>query len=100
MKFWFCEKCGKRITDEDLAAGEARDKAAKGMFCRSCSVGVVTVQMDAINLDTIEDKTTAAPKPVSTPAEPPAHAREAAPAPLRLRSRPIAAICPPDGTRN
>ncbi len=48
MKFWFCEKCGKRITDADVTAGLAADKQAKGVYCKSCSVGVVTGQIDAI----------------------------------------------------
>jgi hypothetical protein len=48
MKFWFCEKCGKRVTDVDIAEGDARDKKAKGVYCTDCGVGINTVELDAI----------------------------------------------------
>ncbi|MBE7462934.1 MAG: DUF1080 domain-containing protein [Planctomycetes bacterium] len=48
MKFYFCEKCGKRILDRDIAAGEARDKKLRGMFCGDCAAGVMTMESVAI----------------------------------------------------
>ncbi|MBI3831142.1 MAG: hypothetical protein HY291_16605 [Planctomycetes bacterium] len=48
MKFYFCETCGKRVTEDDMAAGEARDKKLKGVFCKNCSVGVMTMEMAAL----------------------------------------------------
>jgi hypothetical protein len=48
MKFWFCEKCGKRVTDGDLEQGNARDKKARGMYCSDCAPGVMTVELPAI----------------------------------------------------
>ena len=52
-KFWFCESCGKRLDENDLREGEAKDKKLKGVFCRSCAVGVSTMSADVITLDTI-----------------------------------------------
>jgi hypothetical protein len=65
MKFWFCEKCGKRVTDNDIAEGDARDKKLKGVFCADCAVGVMTVEMDAI---TDVQLARATPKHPATPA--------------------------------
>ncbi len=48
MKFWFCEKCGKRLTEADFDSGQAADKQAKGVYCKSCSIGIVTTQIEAI----------------------------------------------------
>lgn len=42
MKFYFCEKCGKRITEHDVSAGTASDKKLKGVFCVECGIGVTT----------------------------------------------------------
>ncbi|MBE7465151.1 MAG: hypothetical protein HS116_16870 [Planctomycetes bacterium] len=44
MKFYFCEKCGARLTEQDLARGEANDKKLRGVFCRDCAVGVLTLE--------------------------------------------------------
>ncbi len=44
MKFYFCEGCGQRITEHDLAAGEGRDKKLKGVYCSNCAVGVMTME--------------------------------------------------------
>src|SRR5438128_2411626 len=43
MKFYYCETCGKRVTDEELASGRARDKQVKGIFCQDCKDGVSTI---------------------------------------------------------
>lgn len=43
MKFYFCEKCGKRVTDDDLEHGSARDKKLRGVFCKECAEGVLTM---------------------------------------------------------
>ncbi|MCZ7648028.1 MAG: DUF1080 domain-containing protein [Planctomycetota bacterium] len=44
MKFFFCETCGKRLTDGDLAAGQGRDKKLRGVFCSACAQGVMTLE--------------------------------------------------------
>lgn len=44
MKFYFCETCGSRLTEQDIAAGKARDKKLKGVFCQTCAVGVTTME--------------------------------------------------------
>jgi hypothetical protein len=36
MKFYFCETCGKRITDEHV-----RGKGLKGWYCSGCAEGRV-----------------------------------------------------------
>src|SRR5471030_778784 len=45
MNFYFCESCGKRVTEDEITQGKARDKKLKGVFCVSCSVGVNTMEM-------------------------------------------------------
>lgn len=42
MEIFYCVTCGKRLTDKDVAAGHARDKKLKGIFCKTCAVGVTT----------------------------------------------------------
>jgi hypothetical protein len=44
MKFYFCETCGKRLTEHDIDDGVARNKKLKGVFCRECAVGVTTME--------------------------------------------------------
>jgi hypothetical protein len=43
MKFYFCEICGKRITELDIQKGAGRDKKLKGVYCENCAVGVTTM---------------------------------------------------------
>ena len=43
MKFYFCETCGERVTEEDLARGEGRNKALRGVYCNECAAGVTTL---------------------------------------------------------
>jgi hypothetical protein len=47
-KFYFCETCGKRVTDVDIERGGGRDKKLKGIYCKACAVGVMTIEFDAI----------------------------------------------------
>lgn len=54
MEFFFCEKCGKRLTDQDIQAGKARHKQVKGVFCSTCAEGVMTVEFEAISPEMIE----------------------------------------------
>ena len=44
MNFYFCEACGKRVTEKDIEAGSARDKQLKGVYCTTCSSGVLTME--------------------------------------------------------
>lgn len=42
MKIFFCEGCGKRLTDSDIEHGSAVDKKMAGIFCQKCGAGVST----------------------------------------------------------
>ncbi len=44
MKFYFCESCGKRITEKDIDSGEGKNKKLKGVFCTACAVDVMTME--------------------------------------------------------
>ncbi len=44
MKFYFCEGCGKRITDKDIDAGLGKNKKLKGVYCKGCAAGVMTME--------------------------------------------------------
>jgi hypothetical protein len=35
MQFWFCETCGKRLTDKDLEEGAARNKSSRVFSAKS-----------------------------------------------------------------
>lgn len=48
MKFYFCETCGKRLTERDIEDGAARNKKLKGVYCSNCAIGVST--LDSIPL--------------------------------------------------
>ena len=50
MKFYFCETCGKRITDGELEEGSARNKQLKGIYCEDCALGVSTNEFEPIKL--------------------------------------------------
>ena len=73
MNFYFCETCGKRVTEIDIERGAARDKKLKGVYCQSCAVGIHTMDMAAINLDLLDKKSDApeAPSPVAPAIEVP-----------------------------
>jgi DNA-directed RNA polymerase subunit M/transcription elongation factor TFIIS len=49
-KFFFCETCGRRISDLEIENGSGRDKQAKGYYCKVCADGVMTVGFDAVRL--------------------------------------------------
>ncbi len=44
MNFYFCENCGRRLTEHDIRKGSAKDKKLRGVFCIPCSEGVVTME--------------------------------------------------------
>ena len=44
MNFFFCEACGKRVTDADLEHGLAKDKKLKGVYCKACAANVNTIE--------------------------------------------------------
>jgi hypothetical protein len=48
IKFWFCETCGKRISDSDIQCGAGKDKKLKGVYCNDCSLGVTTTEFTAL----------------------------------------------------
>ena len=50
MKIWFCENCGKRVTETDLNQNLGRDKQAKGVYCVACEASVQTQSFDALQL--------------------------------------------------
>ena len=37
MEFWFCEKCGVRVTEKELAAGASRNADTGVVFCTKCT---------------------------------------------------------------
>ncbi len=47
-RFYFCETCGKRITDKQILEGLGRDKKLKGIYCKTCAVGVTTMEFEAL----------------------------------------------------
>ncbi len=81
MNFYFCETCGKRLTEDQIKEGAACDKKLRGVYCKACAVGVST--MDVLPLTPAEARKLlekAAPPPSSPPVSPAAE-------PRRLRSR-------------
>ncbi len=48
MKFYFCEGCGRRVTETDISSGAGKDKKLKGIYCKACAIGVST--MDSLPL--------------------------------------------------
>lgn len=55
MKFYFCETCGKRLTENDIEGGVAKDKKLKGVFCRECSIGVTTMETMPLTKDQAQE---------------------------------------------
>lgn len=66
MKFYFCEGCGKRITENQIASGQARDKKLRGVYCTTCAGGVST--LDTLPLSNEEAKKLLKNKSDSEPA--------------------------------
>lgn len=54
MAFYFCERCGRRLSEVDLAQGLAKNKKLKGVYCEPCSDGVSTIEMDAVSLNELQ----------------------------------------------
>ncbi len=44
MNFYFCEACGKRLTEHQIESGAAKNKKLKGVYCKACSAGVMTME--------------------------------------------------------
>ena len=63
MNFWFCETCGKRLTDQDLEAGKARDKKLKGVYCADCATGISTQEMAIVTDAQIHERLQSEPPP-------------------------------------
>ena len=66
MNFWFCETCGKRLTEQDLEAGKARDKKLKGVYCADCATGISTQEMAIVTDAQIDQHRAAEPEKIST----------------------------------
>lgn len=71
MEFFFCEKCGARITDQDIEAGKGRNKKLRGVFCTSCATGVMTLEeiplSDNEAKELLKKEGAGAPQPSSPP---------------------------------
>jgi hypothetical protein len=63
MNFYFCEACGKRVTEHDIEAGRARNKQLKGVYCVNCAAGVMTMEMQAVSPDELRKVVDAAKQP-------------------------------------
>jgi len=44
MRIFFCERCRKRLTDDDVAKGLAVDKKFNGVYCKGCAEGVEVLE--------------------------------------------------------
>ena len=88
-KFYFCEICGKRITDVDIEQGRAHDKKLKGVYCQKCSLGVETVERLAVVEEPVA-RTPRNPLPRITPVlrAPPQSVPRAVNSPIPLKSSP------------
>jgi hypothetical protein len=67
VKFYFCETCGKRITDKQILDGLGRDKKLKGVYCKDCAVGVTTTEFDAVQDLPLPDPAKAQSRPRLVP---------------------------------
>lgn len=67
MKFYFCETCGRRLTEDDISRGQGRDKKLKGIFCTSCAVGVMTQEMQAVDEPALDAGTPIKHEPSAAP---------------------------------
>lgn len=74
MKFYFCEKCGVRLTEKDIAAGAGKDKKLAGVYCTACAAGVLTMELLPVTDEEIAAQKAAAKAPPPqppTPVQPP-----------------------------
>jgi hypothetical protein len=98
-KFYFCETCGKRITDVDLEKGAGRDKKLKGVYCSACAAGVMTMEFTALTDQKPHGTgtTSAAPAPKPAPAEAPRPSglHRVPPKPVDVHARPPSVRKPP-----
>lgn len=51
MQFWYCENCGNRLTEKDLEEGRAANKQLRGVYCKTCATGVMTMEFDALTVE-------------------------------------------------
>lgn len=90
MKFYFCETCGKRITEQEINEGLGRDKKLKGVYCNNCATGVSTLIMlpltDAEARARLKaQQAPSNPDPAAEPSAKPVAPAEAAAAPAPVR---------------
>ena len=68
MNFYYCETCGKRVTDNEIEQGAARNKKLKGIYCVSCAAGVNTMEMMPVtDVELRDEPEKAAVAPEGTP---------------------------------
>jgi hypothetical protein len=49
MNFYFCESCGKRVSDKELGVGGAARNIARGeTLCPDCTSNTTTMETEAI----------------------------------------------------
>ena len=79
-KFYFCETCGKRVTDAQIEQGLGKDKKLKGVYCKTCAVGVSTMEFTALT----DVKLRESPEPAASasPSPPPQRSDKARPSGL------------------
>src|SRR5690606_18320528 len=59
---------GKRITEKDIAGGQARDKKLKGVYCSTCAEGVMTMENMALTDESAKLLLQQQPAPPPAPA--------------------------------
>ena len=62
---FFCEGCGKRITDQELETGAGVDKQALGIFCISCGKSVKTQEFNDLHGSTSTKQKASTPERIS-----------------------------------
>ena len=92
MNLYFCEKCGRRLSDEDVQQGRGLDKKLAGIFCRSCAVGALTIETLPVDPKEAQKLLSEARSKRTT---------QASPAPARPASAALrrADVSPPSGAR-
>lgn len=97
MKFWFCELCGTRLTEDDLANKDARDKKLRGVYCKSCAVGVTTMDTMPMSNAEAREMTQREAEPQGKGGSPRRTSGGSALPPKARRRRSSARIQPPGG---